>query len=180
MPVVDRGFLLLQGDPLNALFRDAILQQFGVQLPTSLVASHQDDHALLWMTPKEWLVELPAADALVVQASLAAWLGQTLAAVTDVSDSFAVFDLDGEHAAGILMTGCSVDLRPHAFAGGKVIRTIVADMQAIIWKPEISRLFRPEKSPVFKPAQSQPFRCLVDRSFADHFCNWVAESRAGW
>ena len=158
VPVRDRGFLLLQGTPTDIRFHDAILEQLGVRLPAPQTTIIRGDSALLWMTPTEWLLELPAAPTLAVQAALSTRLASALAAATDVSDSFARFDVSGEHAADVLMTGCSVNLRSHALAAGQVVRTAVADVPAILWRS----------------GDSQPFRCLVDRSVAEHFWNWLA------
>lgn len=156
-PVEHRGFLLLQGDP-DGLLNDVLLQEAGVRVPGPAETSVHGDYALLWLTPREWLLQLPAARASAVQRSLAARLVSTLAAVTDMSDAFACFDVSGEHAVDVLMTGCSLDLT--AFAAGQAARTTVADVPAVIWRPKDLPLFS----------------CLIDRSFAGHFWNWFAQS----
>jgi sarcosine oxidase subunit gamma len=167
VPVVGRGFLLIQGDPTDAVLINALLQETGVRVPGPIEAHIHGDYALLCLTPREWLLQLPAAGASAVQTvqtSLAARLTSTLAAVTDMSDAFACFDVSGNRAVDVLMTGCSLDLRPHAFAPGQVARTTVADTPTVIWKPGSSHLFH----------------CLIDRSFAGHFCSWLADSVTGW
>lgn len=156
------GYLLLQGEPGDTRLQDALLQQIGVQLPRPQTTRIRGAYALLWMTPKEWLLELPETKVLAVQAALATRLAQTHAAITDASDSFACFDVSGERTAEALMAGCSLDLRPHVFAPGCVARTAIADVPAIVWKLGIP----------------SAIRCLVDRSFAAHFWNWLARSPA--
>ena len=163
-PVTDRGLLLLQGAPEDAVLRDAIGRQIGARVPGPQTTDIRGEYALLWMTPKEWLLELPAAETSAVQGALVARLAPSLAAITDISDALACFDIGGDPAMDVLMTGCSLDLRPHAFAAGRVARTAITDVHAIIWKPGIAH----------------PFRCWVDRSFAEHFWNWLADSPARW
>jgi heterotetrameric sarcosine oxidase gamma subunit len=164
MPIEDRGLLLLQGEPGDVLLHDAILRQIGVRVPGPQATSIRGDYALLWMTPKEWLLELPAAETLAVQLALITRLVPALAAVTDVSDSLALFDVSGDRAVEVLMTGCSINLRSDAFTAGHVARTAVADVPAIIWKAN----------------NSFQFRCLVERSYAEHFWNWLAKRPARW
>jgi len=163
-PVTDRGLLLLQGSPEDAVLRDAIGRQIGARVPGPQTTDIRGEYALLWMTPKEWLLELPAAETSAVQGALVARLAPSLAAITDISDALACFEIGGDPAMDVLMAGCSLDLRPHAFAAGRVARTAIADVHAIIWKPGIAHLFR----------------CWVDRSCAQHFWNWLADSPARW
>jgi len=158
--VADRGLLLLQGDPDDPLLAGAIREQVRIGLPGPLEVGAGGDCALLWMTPKELLLELPAARAPAMETALALRLGAALAAVTDVSDAFASFDVGGDAAVDVLMTGCTLDLRPHAFAPNRVARTAFAGVSAIIWKP----------------ADPNRFRCLVDRSFAWYFWNRLGQT----
>jgi sarcosine oxidase subunit gamma len=158
--VESQGYLLLQGDPEDSLLQKAMREQIGVAVPGPQVGSISGEYALLWMAPSQWLLELPAARALIVQAALVTRLGSALAAVTDISDALACFDVSGGAAVDVLMTGCSLDLHSHAFAESRVARTAFAGVPVIIWRPG-------------NPIQ---FRCLVDRSLADHFWTWLATS----
>jgi sarcosine oxidase, subunit gamma len=159
--VQTRGFLLVQGNPEDSLLQKALREQIGVGVPGPQLASTGSEYALLWMAPGQWLLESPAARASTVQAALVARGGVALAAVTDLSDALACFEVSGEAAADALMTDCTLDLQPHAFAVGRVARTAVAAVTAILWKPGDD------------PRQ---FRCLVDRSFAEHFWSWFAHA----
>jgi sarcosine oxidase subunit gamma len=158
--VESRGFLLLRGSPEDSLLQKALREQVGLAPPGQQLASIGNEYALLWMAPGQWLLELPAARASTVQAALVARLGAALAAVIDVSDALACFEVSGEAVADVLMTGCTLDLQPHAFTVGRVARTAVAAVPVILWKP----------------ADPRQFRCLVDRSFAEHFWSWLAHA----
>lgn len=162
LAVRERGLLLLQGDATEGgPFHAATLARAGVRLPAPQLSSHRRERALLWLAPKEWLLELPAQETEAVHAALAAALAGEFAAVTDVSDALAGFDVSATHGAEVLMTGCSLDLGERAFAPGQVARTLIANVSVILWKLETS----------------QSFRCWVDRSWAHHFSSWIAQSR---
>jgi heterotetrameric sarcosine oxidase gamma subunit len=155
----EAGFLLLQSTPESRL-QDALTSEIGLGLPAPQEASVRGDYALLWLTPSEWLLELPAKEADSVQIALTHRLAASLATVTDMSDAFACCEVSGARAAEALMSGCSLNLHAHAFPSGRVARTALADIPIIIRKV----------------AQPHDFRCLVDRGFAGHFRDWLADA----
>jgi heterotetrameric sarcosine oxidase gamma subunit len=154
------AFLLVQGEAEDAYLRDAFRDTLGAQLPAPQRGTVVAGSALLWLTPKEWLLMLPAAEATAVHARLTARLVPTLTAITDVSDGFAHIDVSGSLGPEVLMTGCSLNLRPEAFGAGHVARTTLADVPTIIWKPD----------------ETPRILCLIDRSWAEHFWRWLADS----
>jgi heterotetrameric sarcosine oxidase gamma subunit len=159
--VENRGFVLVQGDPEDPLLHRAMREQIGVAVPGPQCASIGGEYALLWMAPGQWLLEAPATRAATAQSALIARLGAAFASISDISDAFACFDVSGEVATDVLMTGCSLDLRPDAFFDGRVARSVFAGVPVIIWKTDNSRRFR----------------CLVDRGFAEHIWSWLANAR---
>jgi len=164
--ITDRRALLLQGRPDDPVLRDAVQRAFGVELPGPLAMSARAGTAILWLSPTEWLIELPAS-ANDSGRIIAGALQATLAALTDMSDAFAGFDIDGARAVDVLMSGCSLELTSSAFATGRVARTAIADLPVVI-----RRLTGGES-----PAATH-FRCWVDRSLAEHLWSWLAESPA--
>jgi sarcosine oxidase subunit gamma len=155
-PVRDRGLLLLQAASAHAL-RDALDQALDLTLPTAQNASVRGDYALLWLSPAEWLLELHVNETRAVESELSRRLTSSLAVVTDIGDALVSFELSGAGVLEILMTGCGLDLRPHAFPPGRVARTALADVPAILWNPG-----KPDR-----------LRCLIDRGFAGHFLLWL-------
>lgn len=115
------------------------------------------EYALLWLTPAEWLLECPASQTDSLQGAIARRLATSLAVVTDMSDAFECFELSGTRAAEVLMSGCSLDLQADIFPAGRVARTALADIPAVI---------RGTGGPL-------SFRCLVDRSYARHIRDWL-------
>jgi sarcosine oxidase, subunit gamma len=155
-PIRDRGLLLLQTASMPAL-QEALRQALDLILPPAQNACVLGDYALLSLTPAEWLLELPADQTESAQTDLSQRVGSSLAVVTDLSDAFASFEVSGARAPEILMTGCSLDLTPRAFPCGRVARTALADVPAILWNPG-----NPDR-----------VRCLIDRGFTEHFLIWL-------
>lgn len=155
-PIRDRGLLLLQTASMAAL-QEALAQALGLILPPAQNASVLGDYALLPLTPAEWLLELPANKTESVQVDLSQRVGSSLAVVTDLTDALASFEVSGAGAPEILMTGCSLDLTPRAFPCGRVARTALADVAAILWNP----------------GNPHRVRCLIDRGFTKHFLIWL-------
>jgi len=149
--IQSEGFLLLQGElPSSSWARE---------LPGPLESRTREQQSLLWLAPGEWLLIVPATDVLSMEARLSTELRTTFAAVTDLSDAFASFELTGKRGAEVLMTGCSLDLHTEAFGSGRVARTVLAGVAAIVWR-----------------AQMERFRVFVDRSFAEHLEQWLARN----
>jgi sarcosine oxidase subunit gamma len=116
------------------------------------------------MTPREWLIELPETLTATVLATLESLVSPTGAVLTDLSDGLAGFVVAGARAADVLMTGCSLDLRAEAFRIGQSARTLLAEIPASL----------------YACGPTPAIRCLVERPFAEHFWNWLAESPARW
>ena len=156
-PLAAAGRLLLQSAASSSL-RDALKSELGLELPGPQEAVVRDNEALLWLSPAEWLLELSASEIHSVQSALIGRLTASLTVVTDMSDALVSYEVGGVRAAEILMSGCSLDLRAHAFPGGRAARTALADVPAIIWNPG---------------GEPRHLRCIVDRSLAQHLRDWL-------
>ena len=154
------GLLLLQSPSASAL-QDALMSHTGLALPAPQTASAGDNCALLWLTPREWLLACPVSQTESHRAALTRQLATCLAAVTDMSDALGVCELSGTRCADVLMSGCTLDLRVDAFSAGRCGRTGLADIPVILWNPG-----------------KEPFsiRCIVDRSHARHLADWLADA----
>lgn len=154
--IPDKGLLLLQSASVAA-FQEALSDVLGLTLPSPQEAAVFDGCSLLWLTPAEWLLELPAAKTETVRIALSHRLRSPLAVVTDLSDALVEWEVSGSGAPATLMSGCSLDMRPFSFRAGSVVRTALAGVPAILWNPG-----NPDR-----------FRCLIDRGFAEHFLAWL-------
>ena len=156
-PVRDKGLLLLQSASLPAL-QAALEQEIGLPLPPAQQASLHAPYALLWLTPAQWLLELPAGECDSIGAALSGRLASALAAITDFSDALVALEVGGAGLADVLMSGCSLDLSADAFPPGRVARTALADVPAILWNPG-------------GPGR---IRCLIgERGFETHLFAWL-------
>jgi sarcosine oxidase subunit gamma len=150
------GLLLLQSPSASAL-QDALTSEIALRLPAPGETCARGDYALLWLTPAEWLLECSEQDTHALHSAFTRRLARSLAVVTDMSDAYACFDLSGARAADTLMGGCSMDLHAATFPAGRVARTSLAGIAAIIRKT----------------GKPHGFRCLVDRSYARHIRDWL-------
>jgi sarcosine oxidase, subunit gamma len=96
-----------------------------------------DARTVLWLGPDEWLVldgreeDYPGA-----------------AAAVDVSANRVALELSGEDAAGILTTGCSVEVEP-----GRCVQTLLAGAEVILFRRASDRwwiLVRPSFAPYLR------------------------------
>lgn len=152
----ETGLVLLQS-PSESTLQDALTSEIALRLPAPGETCVRGDYALLWLTPAEWLLECPVKDTDSLHSGFTRRLATSLAVVTDMSDAFTCFELSGARAADILMSGCSLDLRTDIFPAGRVARTPLAGIPAIIRKT----------------GEPHGFRCLVDRSYARHIRDWL-------
>ncbi len=150
-PVRDKGLLLLQSACLQAL-QTALEREIGLRLPPAQQASWHGPYVLLWQTPAQWLLQLPARECDSIGAALSDRLASALAAITDFSDALVALEVGGAGLADVFMSGCSLDLRADAFPPGRVARTSLADVPAILWNP----------------GGSDRIHCLIERGFETH------------
>lgn len=97
-------------------------------------------------------------------AELAATLAKTagpLAAVTEQSDAFVVFDLRGARVPDTLAKGALIDLDPRAFQIGDTATTVIAHLGVTLWR-----------------AGEECWRLLVGRSLHAAFCRFLIASAA--
>ena len=153
-------FLLLQS-PSESALQDALMSHTELRLPAPQTATAGGDYALLWLTPKEWLLASPASETESLQAHLTRRLATCLAAVTDMSDALAVCEVSGTRCADVFMSGCTLDLHANAFPAGRCSRTGLADIAAILWNPGI---------------EPRSVRCIVDRNHARHLHDWLTHA----
>lgn len=154
--LAEMGLLLLQS-PSESALQEVLTSEVNLELPAPGETRARGDYALLWLTPAEWLLECPVKNTDAVHKAFTRRLARSLAVVTDMSDAFACFDLSGTRTDDVLASGCSLDLRADIFPAGRVARTSLAGIPAIIRKT----------------GEPHDFRCLVDRSYARHIRDWL-------
>ncbi len=117
--------------------------------------AEDDQGAIAWLGPDEWLLIGQSEEAHVAQA-----LGPGPHAVTDVSGNRAQFRLSGPGARAVLAAGCSLDLHPRAFAPGACAQTLLARAQIL--------LLQRDGTPTYD--------IFPRRSFASYVWNWLVRA----
>lgn len=156
------GMIDLRGHSDDQRFVASIRRCLGLDLPTIPRRSTQRDQiSLLWLSPDQWLVLLPRAEALAMVAALQAELADTHALVCDVSDMRAIIRLGGQGVREVLMKATSTDLFSSEVNDGYVRRASFAGIASLIHvvstEPEIYDLY-------------------VFRSYADFTWDWLLKT----
>lgn len=139
---------------------DTELQRhLGLGLPEPGHAFEAGDVAALWMAPATAMILAPPARLDPLLGAIA----PAVAAVLDQSGGFAALRISGPMASAALAKGCRLDLDARVFPGGRVARSVIAQVPAILYRPAGDVGFD-----VIVPA-------TFARSFAEFLCNAAAE-----
>jgi heterotetrameric sarcosine oxidase gamma subunit len=135
-----------------------MLEETGLVLPERGRRIDTGEASVLWSGPSQWLVQAPAGVGRFSAASLATRFGAD-AAITDQSDARAVFRLSGDRVLDVLSKGIMIDLHPRVFTAGMTAITVLAHIGVQL-----------------SATQAGVFECLVPRSFAESFWDWLVHS----
>lgn len=155
----------LRGRAGDAAFVEALHGALGLEPPTepNRVAAN-DDLALLWLGPDEWLAVQHGA-APDAEAALAARLREALAgmhaAVTEVGESLCCIAVAGPRARDLIAKGCPLDLHPRAFGG------VGHCAQSHLSKTAIT---------LHQTGDQPAFDLYTRRSFADYLWRWLEDA----
>ncbi|MBY6089756.1 sarcosine oxidase subunit gamma [Maritimibacter alkaliphilus] len=127
-----RGMITLRGDLSDATFAAAVEAVTGCTVPAQRKASLAGGNAVLWMTPDELMLMLPAGSVAGALETLADKLAGVHHLAADVSDARALFRLSapGTAAREVLARLAPVDLAPGQFGPGDLRRTRVGQVAA--------------------------------------------------
>ncbi len=127
--VPDLGMVALRGAP-EALA--PALAAEGLAMPGQRRITRAGGRRLAWMSPDEFLLMLPVAEAPAAAARLAQALAGQFALAADVSDARAVFRIEGARAREVLMKLCPVDF--DALDADEMRRTRAAQVAVALWR----------------------------------------------
>lgn len=150
--------LALRGDANNADFRQGIETATGLALPEALHSVHNDDWALSWIAPDEWLLTGPGDQAFAMEMALRDQLSGHYA-VINVSGGQTLVRLAGTEARSVLMKSAPYDVHDRNFPIGKVVNTVFAKSQATI-----------------RRVGQDDWELVVRRSFADYIWRWLLDA----
>ena len=103
----------------------------GVPLPVAGTSAQGAAYGAFWITPEMWMVEAPFASHEDIRAHLLAAFGDT-ASITEQTDAWVRFDLEGEGLVKILERLTNFDLA-HA-ASGAATRTVIEHLGCYLIK----------------------------------------------
>jgi methylglutamate dehydrogenase subunit D len=132
---------------------------FGLALTTGPGRGAAGNISALGIGPGRWLF-LREESGNDFPAMVAAAL-EGVASISDHSDGYAVFEIEGPRARHALAKGVPVDLDAAMFGESDAAVTLIAHIGAIVWREA------PER-----------FCIAVFRSFADSFWHWLSASSA--
>jgi len=154
----------LRGDGADKAFVVACRDGLGFDLPLSPnTVNRKDRRAALWLGPEEWLL-VAASDDTDLEGDLRKLLGNSHYAITEVSESRAVFGLSVNRARDLLAKGCAIDLHEKVFAVDACASTILAHCHVTVHRqPDDDR-------------SQAVFDLYFHRSFAEYAWRWMLDA----
>ncbi len=154
------GLLTLRCTP-NAEQATSIEAILGVALPSkplTSVSSASGELTVMWISPDEWLLQVPQDKAFELETRFFAEVGGHYSLV-NVSGGNTVFDLSGEDVVKVLKKSTPIDFHDSEFPVGKVVSSIFAKSGATICR-----------------TAEQSYQLVVRRSFADYLWLWLQDA----
>lgn len=127
------GMITLRAKGVKALDK-AVKAVTGTKLPAQRKIEVNGDRACGWMSPDEYLLIVPYAEASAALASLAKSLAGEHHLAVDVSDARAIFRIEGDKAADVLRKLSPVDF--DTLEPGELRRTRTAQVAAALWSQD--------------------------------------------
>lgn len=146
------------GDPAAAA---AIEAATGLAVPGKLAVTHDDARRMVWMSPDELLLILPADAARTIAGALDQALAGHHHMALDVSDARALFRLTGPAVAEVLAKGAPCDLSDRACPPGTARRTHLAGLAVGLWR-----------------LADEDWEIVCFRSYAHHLKAWLHQAAA--
>ncbi len=144
----------------------------GTSWPTAVGVSVGAATRVLCVGPADWLIvsEEEAPGRLLEKVQTA--MGAASSRAADVSQAFAIVQIDGDRARALLAKACGLDLHPRAFGPGACARTRFANVVAIV-DCLVDRL-------TDGAIDTPMFRCYVARSHCDYLVSWLTDAAGEW
>lgn len=149
------GQVILRGDA--AAVTGALRDVIGCALPIEPCRLVRSGDVVAWLAPDRWLVASHDRTGAVLTEALRTRLASGAAIAHDVTDGLAVIDVAGSDARTLLAAACGLDLHPRAISVAHVARTLIAGVDAVVYRVE-----------------PEGFRLHVGRPVAHHAWSWLS------
>jgi sarcosine oxidase subunit gamma len=135
----------------------------GCPLPARInTATTAGERAALMLGPDEWLLLVPVADVVAVEAAMAAAFSRRPHSLVDVSHRQLALLLEGPQAERVLNVGVPLDVDVAAFPVGTATRTLFDKAEIVLWRTGQST-FRIETGRSVLPY----LRAMLDEAMAE-------------
>ncbi len=121
-------------------------------LPTASNTANGAGPWALWLGPSDWLIYSLDGTASDLLQLVGDGVRTGTIVVTEISDSFTVFELAGPLAVELLESGCGLDLTGHAVPSGACAQSHFQEVPILL----------------HRPAPGDAWRVFVDRSLSHH------------
>jgi sarcosine oxidase subunit gamma len=139
---------------------DKVQQCLGFTLPLTPHWIAAGSVTVVWQAFDEWLLLTPDGAQDVLLERLRAALAGCHAALTDVSDLYASFEVVGPSSRDLLAKGCALDLHPRVFQAGHCAATALASVRVTL-----------------RQLDAAPrFQLLVEHSYAQYLWDWLTDA----
>lgn len=128
-----RGMIILRGDLGAAKLKNAVKKLTGVDVPEAGRIAMKSERGVAWMSPDEVLILTPYVEVAAAAAELQKALKGTHHLVANVSDTRAVFRLQGKAVREVLAKISPADVSVAGFAPGQIRRSRLAQVAGAFW-----------------------------------------------
>ena len=154
------GLLTLRCRP-DAEQAASIESILGLALPTeplTSVSSADGELTIFWISPDEWLLQVPQDKAFELETRFFAEVSGHVSLV-NVSGGNTVFELSGNQVVNVLKKSTPIDFHDSEFPVSKVVSSVFAKSGATICR-----------------TAEQSYQLIVRRSFADYLWLWLQDA----
>ena len=153
------GHLNLRGNPESEMFRGAVAEVLGVELPVDPGScAGSGDSRLYWLGPNEWLAIVAGGTETGVESRLRQSLSGHFS-VVDVSGGQTVIRLSGEAVDMVLKKSAVYDFHASQFTDGRCVQTTFAKASALVSR-----------------TADGSFELVIRRSFSDYLFRWIIDA----
>ena len=151
------GHMILRGDGADADFAKVVQEVLGVSLPGRLENVYSSKTGISWISPDEWLVQMPTVQIYNAESRLREQLNGHISIVNN-SGGYVVLQLSGDKVLDLLKKCTPYNVEEENFPVGKVVSTIFAKTQAVIVRKN-----------------KQKWEIIIRRSFAEYVFSWLID-----
>ena len=139
---------------------EKVQQCLGIGLPLNPGWVAANGVTVVWQAFDEWLLLTADGGQNALLERLRSALDGRHAAITDVSDLRAGFEIRGPRSRDLLAKGCAIDLHPRVFTTGDCAQTALARVRVTLRQLD----------------DTPAYQVLVERSYAQFLWDWLTDA----